>query len=220
MKINVMHIRDSGGMYGAERVILTLAAHLDTQRFNATLLCMKGDDGGSDLLIQRAQEIGIRVVALDVKGKLDLRAMVRLRAILRENAVDIIHSHDFKSDFYALLSSMGLGIKRVATAHGSTRDSLLMRAYLLFDEKVIYRFYDKIIAVSKELCGQLSRGRKGKTTIEFIQNGLDETLPSTSSENREPQEQTMASTPKTGKVFGVVGRLYPDKGHRYFLEAL
>ena len=59
-----------------------------------------------------------------------------------------MHSHDFKSDFYALAATRGLGVKLVSTAHGSTRDSLMKRLYLAFNERLVYRGFDRVIAVN------------------------------------------------------------------------
>ena len=57
-KITIMNIRDSSGIFGAERVILTIGKNSDRQRFDFKLLCMTRLAGKSDRLIYRASEIG------------------------------------------------------------------------------------------------------------------------------------------------------------------
>ena len=76
--------------------------------------------------------------------------------------MDIVHSHDFKSDFYVMLASYGMKIKRIATAHGSTRDSVIKRIYLDLDENFVYRQMDRIIAVSEDVASGLKN--KGLNT--------------------------------------------------------
>jgi glycosyltransferase involved in cell wall biosynthesis len=213
---HVLHIRDSSGIFGGERAILTLARNLDRDLFDLSLLCMRRPDGRSEPLIALASRLGIRVETLEVRGRLDFKALSRLRDFIRKEAVSIIHTHDFKSDFYGIWATANLDVRRVATAHGSTRDSRLKRAYLFFDEYLAYRFFDRVIAVSEDLREQLGKGA-GREKLTVIPNGLDPDLLSFQSGEGEPEppfvkEQGM-------KTFAVIGRLFPDKGHAVFLEA-
>jgi glycosyltransferase involved in cell wall biosynthesis len=215
-KKHIIHIRDSSGIFGAERVILTLAKNIDPSRFAFTLLCLRRKDGRSEALIKTAGQKGIEVLTVNVQGRFDPSAIRRIRKLLKENSADIIHSHDFKSDFYSLLASMGTGIKRVATAHGSTKDSILKRVYLFFNEKLIYNFFDRIVVVSEDLFSSLSDRGVPPKKIKIVQNGLDLSL----LENGSSFAETVPLTIPSGKkVFAVIGRIFPDKGHRYFLEA-
>jgi glycosyltransferase involved in cell wall biosynthesis len=213
-KSTIMHIRDSSGIFGAERVILTLGHNINQDLFNLKLLCMDRGDGRSLRLITRARSIGIEVKTVGVRGRLDLGALLKIRKTLIENSVSIIHSHDFKSDFYGLLASINLPMKIVLTAHGSTRDSILKRFYLFCDERLVYRFFDRIIAVSEGLRGDLVRKGIPLKKISIIKNCLDLGI----LQNENASEPTLA-IPRGHRVFAVIGRLYPDKGHRYFIEA-
>ncbi len=217
--LNVMHIRDSSGIFGAERVILTLGKHINRELFNFKLLCMRRQDGRSERLISKAKQIGIQVVPVDVKGRMDFNAVFNIRKAFKENFVTVFHSHDFKSNFYGLIASMNLGIKKVATAHGSTRDSFLQQFYLYWDEKVTYKFFDRIIAVSEDLRTRMEKknDESMKRRIKVIQNGLDFGL--LENDLSETESEEPLNLPERNRIFAVIGRLYPDKGHRFFLEA-
>lgn len=213
--IQVFHIRDSSGIFGAERVIFTLLKNIPEANINLSLICFRRKDGRSQRLIDTAQNIGIDVIPIDVHGRFDLKALHLMRSILVERQVDIIHTHDFKSDLYGLIATTGTSIKRISTAHGSTRDSLRKRLYLQFTEKGTYRFFHKIIAVSKELSDYLLSIGVPPIKIETIQNGMDFSLIETVPVSDEVPLPDLSDR----IVFSIVGRLYPDKGHRYFLEA-
>jgi len=204
-RLRVMHIKDSRGLWGSERVILTLAQSLDRSRFDLSLLCLRRDHS-SDALIATAKEAGIDVDVVGVRGKLDWRAVREVRGAIRRRRVDIVHTHDFKASFYGLAATAGLGVRRVVTAHGSTRDSLRIRVYLFLDERLFYRGYDRIIAVAHNEATLLRRRGVPARKIEVIQNAI--ALP--------PKGVRPETLPP---VFGVIGRLYPDKGHRFFLDA-
>jgi glycosyltransferase involved in cell wall biosynthesis len=205
-RVRVLHIKDSRGLWGAERVILTLAQSLDPARFELVLLCLRGD-AASDALIAAARAQGLEVEVVPVAGRLDWSAVRTVRRLVVRRGVDIVHAHDFKSSFYALAGTVGLGVQRVVTAHGTTRDSLRMRAYLFLDEKLVYRAYDRVVAVAHNEAAVLRQRGVPERKIEVISNSI--VLPPVS-----------GARPSAGTgAFGVVGRLYPDKGHRFFLDA-
>jgi glycosyltransferase involved in cell wall biosynthesis len=214
---HVLHIRDSGGIFGGERAILTLARNLDRELYDLTLLCMRRPDGRSERFISLAQRMGIQVEALNVSGRLDVKAVLQLRDFIRANAVSIIHTHDFKSNFYGIWATMKMNVGKVATAHGSTRDSLLKKAYLFYDEHLTYRFFHKIITVSQELHEQLSGHAAVRGKLAVIPNGLDPELLGFTEGN---DEAPLSFPRKPGmKTFAVVGRLFPDKGQSLFIKA-
>ncbi|MDT8273339.1 MAG: glycosyltransferase [Desulfomonilia bacterium] len=215
---HILHIRDSSDIYGGERVILTLGKNMVRRGlFDVSLLCMRRPDGRSEALISSARKLGITVHPVDVNGRLDPAAILQIRSYIRNKKVSLIHTHDFKSDFYGIWSTLNLGVMRVTTAHGSTRDSLVKKLYLFFDEYLAYRSYDRIIAVSEELRDQLLKKRVAQDKIEVIQNGLDVDLLSLNQDVAEPPLPLMKRPGM--RIFGVIGRLYPDKGQAAFLQA-
>ncbi len=219
-KIAIMHIRDSEGIYGGERVILSLGKDIRKEHYSFFLLCFMNKNMRSQQFINRARELGIHVIPLHVKGRIDIGAIIRMRRILKSYRIAIIHSHDFKSDLYGLLASLDLGIRRVVTVHGSTRDSWRKRLYLFFNEYIIYQFIDRIVAVSADLAKSLKNHHLKPECIKIIQNGIDVNLYKGESENRKADVSSDIPELRNGrKTFGVIGRLFPDKGHRYFIKA-
>lgn len=198
-------------------MIMTLGKNLNPELFDFSLLCMRRPDRRSRPLIDLALSMGFHVEPVDVGGRFDARALMGIRQYIRSNDISLIHTHDFKSDFYGLLATLNLGVKRVATAHGSTRDSLLKKLYLYFNEHGVYRFCDKVIAVSEDLLAELSAKGLRRDRIELIQNGLDADLLNGHPDGFEPPLPIAKSPGRT--IFGVVGRLFPDKGHAVFLNA-
>jgi glycosyltransferase involved in cell wall biosynthesis len=198
-------------------VILTIGKNLDREKFNFFLMCMDRGNGGHQSLMDMSEECGFRTLSVFVPNRLDPIAIREIRNKLRQLNIHIIHTHDFKSDFYALISSLGTGIKRVATSHGSTRDSTLLKLYLSFSERVVYPFYDIIIAVSDQRREDLSQSRAIQKKVVCIKNGFDLDLfqKSHASEKGELNFQV----PEGTNLIGVISRLFPDKGHKHLLEA-
>ncbi len=216
-RLTILHVRDSKGIYGAERVILTLARNLDVQRYRVLLLCLRDRWGRSRTLEQRATEAGVRVRSVEAHRKLDLHAIRALRKAVIETGTAVIQTHDYKSDMYAVAATRGLGVRRVVTVHGSTRETLRKRLYLGLTERLFYRYFDRIVPVSEPLADALRAQGTDSARLTVIANGFDPGLLEAAADG--PGE---APLPRTGgpAVFTVIGRLFPDKGHGFFLEAL
>jgi len=214
-KIIVAHIRDSGGIFGAERVILNIGRNID-KKYKVILICLRSPDGKSDLLKKKAEEIGMKVISVDVNSKMDFSSIKHIREILKSQQVKILHSHDFKANLYGLIASNDLGIKRILTSGGTTKDSIMKKFYVYMDETFTYRFYDNIVAVSREIYNKLLKKNIHMGKLVIVENGIDESL-------YYDADRTQSNNPfpvnNTNKVFAVIGRLFPDKAHRYFIDA-
>jgi glycosyltransferase involved in cell wall biosynthesis len=218
--IPVLHIKDSSGLFGSERAILTLARNIDRRRFAFHLLGMRHRDGRGAPFLDMALRAGIQVTAVDVDRRLDWTALQTLRRLLRDRRIAILHAHDYKSDLYGFLGSLGLPVKRVLTSHGSTRDSRRKRLYLDLDERLVYPRYDRIVAVSEHLGRSLRQRPSFGAKVRIIQNGLDVDLLGAQASPADPFAARLAAFKGEGVFLAaVVGRLFPDKGHLFFLEA-
>ncbi len=100
-RICVLYVIWSLQMGGAERVVADLARSLDRRRFRPLVCCLnfKGS------LAEGLEAAGIPVFALD-KGKgLDLRVLPRLVRLMREERVDVVHTHLWTSSFWGRLAA-------------------------------------------------------------------------------------------------------------------
>lgn len=213
-KIKVLHIRDSCGIYGAERVIFNIAKHIDHEKFQFYLLALGDAQGFNHEFSHMAKKLGLNIETTVVKGRIDISAINRIRRYIFRIRPDIIHSHDFKSNFYSILASNNLKIKKIVSSHGSTRDSLRKKFYLFLDERIFYKFFDKIIAVSKNISKYLFSLKYPNSKIQIIQNGID--LSNFFLENSFGKNGIKKNS---NPVFGIIGRLFPDKGYEYYLQA-
>ncbi len=217
--MKILHLRDSGGIFGAERILLSIVSNLDRRRFTPSVLCMvtKGTEGQA--LMQAVKQHGIEGHSFRVRGRFDPRAIVALRKMVLETQVDVIHCHDFKSNFYGLLGTLGTETRRVATAHGSTLNRSL-KYYQLVDTYFTLRFFHKVITVSQKLTEfYRDRGFPRKKIVEVL-NGLDVHH----FETRVREQKWVGNSPEIAipegrTVLGTVGRLFPEKGVDILLKS-
>ena len=142
----VLHVRSSGGLFGADRVVLDLCETLPSFGYRCQLVPLIESDGSGGILMKAAEARGISVSPIHLRNCWDLAALRSLRRIALETGAAIFHGHDYKSD--AALWMAGSKVKRVATLHGRVGTSRSLRLKEALDRFVVNRF-NRVICVSE-----------------------------------------------------------------------
>ncbi|WP_041713447.1 glycosyltransferase [Paraglaciecola sp. T6c] len=161
------------GFYGAERWVLALAKHLNPD----TTICdlaVTMEPGQKPLeLVKEYQKLNLATHIIDMKNKFDLGAVDRLATLIREQNIDIIHTHGYKSDIIGVLAARRAKIQCVVTPHGfeNAKDFKLKTFIWLGCQSM--RFAHKVVPLSQQLMQDvLNIGVKPEKTL-YIQNGVD-----------------------------------------------
>mgnify|MGYP000380341526 CR=1 FL=1 len=210
-KTKVLYFLNSSVRAGAEEHLLRLIKGLDKERFAPLLACPQ------ELLAQIGEEAsryGARCCAVSIRRWRNLRHIFKFLRLLIKEKPAVVHAHQFfASRFAAPLAKLAGVPLTVETSH--LREAWrkgIKRAY--FIDRFFYRFVDKIIAVSGAVKNYLVKEKKlPPDKISVIHNGIN-LMDVPFSSNLSPAHQRNQFT------FGVVGRLEPQKGHKYFLEAI
>jgi glycosyltransferase involved in cell wall biosynthesis len=148
-------------------------------------------------------------------GKIDMKTAGLVRKYIQGNAIDIIHSHKYKTNFYALLARFGTGCKLISTCHNWLGVSITMRFYAHLDKKILKKF-DAVIGVSNEVFEELKKHIDSRK-ISKIDNGID------IAKYYRIKEKLVAKKNlhlEGRTVIGYVGRLSEQKGIIFLLSAL
>lgn len=167
MKLKVLYIIWSLGLGGAERVVINLAKGLDKTKFNP-LICCLNDKG---IFAQELEKEGIKVLELKKTWKFDFTVIKKLTAIIKENRIDIVHTHLWGANFWGRIAAQKAGVPViVATEHNS--DTWKTHLHFMLD-RFLARKTDKIIAVSNSVKEfYVSKGIRAEK-IEIIYNGIE-----------------------------------------------
>ena len=161
------------GFYGAERWVLALAKHLDPET-TACDLAVTMEPGQKPLeLVNEYKKLNLPTHIIDMKNKFDLGAVDRLATLIREQNIDIIHTHGYKSDIIGVLAARRANIQCVVTPHGfeNAKDFKLKTFIWLGCQSM--RFAHKVVPLSQQLMQDVLRiGVKPHKTL-YIQNGVD-----------------------------------------------
>lgn len=214
--MKVLQLISSGGFFGAEKVLLQLSSELQKDKNYHTVVGVLENLKNPHLeIIEECQKDCLEKVAFPCRGKLDLKAILSIRRFIRSNNVNIIHSHNYKSNLYAFIASRGLPIGLIATCHNWLVDDIKMKGYATLDRIVLRQFSD-VCAVSHYVRKKAIDSGISPTKVHIVNNGIS--LDSFSSLHRNKNIRKELGISDTSTVIGTVGRLSAEKGHRVLLR--
>ncbi len=131
---------------GAERVIATLAPNLDPRRFEVAVCYLK-ETGSIGEELQRA---GVEVVPIPgLRGQGDKFTSLKLRKLIQQRGVDVLHTHDTHGYMDASLCRLMLPrVRHVHTFHWGRYPEQYWRYRWI--ERAFWRVPDRLIAVGHE----------------------------------------------------------------------
>jgi glycosyltransferase involved in cell wall biosynthesis len=211
--VNVLQLISSGGYYGAENVVVTLAESLKQKNCRSIIGVFHNERQRNEELIRQAERRGLTVLQISCRGRWDWQTIRIIREKLLSLDINILHTHGYKPDIYGFLASRKLGLPLIATCHNWTHDTAAVRIYEFLDSLFLRRF-DAVVAVSETVANSLRHSGIRPAQVRVIDNGID--LLSFSHARATLAEQ-INSAPNL--MVGTVGRLVPHKGLEYFLRA-
>lgn len=211
--MNVLQLINSGGYYGAENVVISLAESLGRQNCQSVIGLFHNAQQRNEELIRQAERRGLAVKQIVCRGRWDWQAIGAIRDTLESLNIDLLHTHGYKADIYGFFASRGLGIPLISTCHLWTRQTAAVRFYDFLGALFLRRF-DAVVAVSEAIAKSLHLSGIHESKISVIDNGID--LPVFSQAGATLTEEI---NKEQRLVVGTVGRLVAQKGLIYFLQA-
>lgn len=215
--MKVLLLISTRGFFGAENAVLELAKQLLLSEFEPHIGIIENTSGLHRDLQEAAQKNNILFKIFSCSGKFDLRTISEIRNYTREKKIPLIHSQGYKSNIYALLSTINTKTKKMSTCHNWSENSVKMKLYMYLDKLLLNKF-DKIIVVSEALKKELSDSKIPLRKISVISNGIEASRFDASVDVR--QIRKSLSINEDEYVVGTVGRLTEEKGHKYLLKAV
>jgi glycosyltransferase involved in cell wall biosynthesis len=211
--VKILHIISSGGMYGAEAVILNLSRTLNEGGHSAVLAVFSNSSNPNLQLHEAAVNEGIESHLVPCEGQIDRTVLTRIRDLAAKTNPDVVHTHGYKADIYAYFAMRKSHIPLVSTCHGWIDLNATVALYGIADRIVLRRFA-AVVAVSDEVKRKLIEAGVSENRIHLVRNGIDlrpfdHAQPSLRSD----------STNDDSLIVGLIGRLSIEKGVDNFLEA-
>jgi glycosyltransferase involved in cell wall biosynthesis len=207
----VLHLVANRWWTGSADPVIRLVRGLEARGHQVRLALVPGDRFEA-----KAREAGIEPVAglsLDVKSApwAWTRDVARLRALVRRDAVDVIHTHHSHDHWLGALSRGGAALARTFHNQRAVKRGPLRRA--------LYRHTDAVLVVSRQIEERCRLAGIRPERI-FRVSGVIDLLRFT--ENADPArvrgELGLDGSAPSGPVIGTVARLAHNRGHELLIR--
>jgi len=226
--LRVLHVIDSGGLYGAENVLLDLMSE-QVKMGLKTVLASIGEKHIKEKPIEHeAVRRGLTVKKFRMRPGLNFAGALQILHYAQKEGFDLLHSHGYKGNILlGLITRKIRKIPLITTLHGWTNTGSFTRMALYERmDSFCLRFTDAVILVNKAMLSHPRlKDRKRLNTV-VINNGI----PSASNDSTLKKiqqilsnrrfDRTIVDFCKEGYTIGSIGRLSKEKGYRYLIEAL
>jgi glycosyltransferase involved in cell wall biosynthesis len=205
--INILHLRDSPWLDGPGRTILETGIAINHEKCGYFVGAFQRAE--ETLFIKNLLEKGLIAFPIHEKHSLDIGVIKRILDIIKHNRINIIHTHEIRSNLFGLACSKIAKIPIITTFHGWIANSIKGKVYTSID-KITARYFDHIIAVSKAIQEELLRVGIAAEKVTVLHNALviDRYKP-----NPEDQQfRNELGIDKNVFLIGNIGRLSPEKG--------
>lgn len=173
---------------------------------------------GGGQLEKRLREDGIEHIREDIRTKAEFglktwKAIPRLRRIIKEKRIDVIHSQTRITHVLGCILDRLTGVPHVTTCHGFFKHRRLSR-------RLFSCWGREVIAISKSVQGHLVNDfRMPPEHVNHVYNGIDVSGYLAGSVARDKDLFSKIGLKEGIPVIGTIGRLSEVKGHRYLIEA-
>ena len=214
--MRILQFISSSGFFGAENVVLQLASSLVQLGIDVTVGVVLNTGNPHLELLEECRRRKINALPFTCRGKIDYQLVKNLREFISSERIDILHSHGYKSNIYAWLTSIGLPVGLVSTCHNWIDNDQKMKLYSKLDRFILKKF-NQIIAVSSQVAEQLLLSKISSDKVQRINNGIDINV----FFDAEPDHRLKSEfgIMEGEVVIGSVGRVSEEKGHRFLLNA-
>ena len=213
MKIRILHLVATGKLSGAEKVVSDICTNLDNEKFQPIAVC-----AGAELK-NYYENKGVESHIVDI-NKLNFFEIFKLRKLIIEKKVQLIHAHDVKASVASAIAVKGLKVPVVSHLH-TNYEWLRQEGLLKKIDKHFRKKYALSIACSKNVAEYYLNYNNDFQTEKLIyminKFNLNELLKFKVEDKEEFKKNIGVSSDKY--VFGYLGRLEDEKGVELLVES-
>jgi len=227
-QIRVMRILGRLNIGGPALHVITIGNELEERGITAALVCGPGRlDEGSMIPEAISRNIRVRVlpeIMTEMRPRMrDVFALWKLCRIIREEQPHIVETHTSKAGFLGRLAARIAGVPIIIhTYHGHVLDGYYGRIVnwgLRNVERSLAGITDCVVAVSEQVKQDLVRYQVAPAEkITVIRVGVDLGEYARCEIHRGEFRAELGFN-ETHRLVGIMGRLFPIKNHRLFLQA-
>jgi len=194
---------------GAERALVHLVTRLDRTRWEPAVFCLSGPGA----LVEPLERARVPVTCFGARGKRDWKVLFRLRRELKNFRPQILQTFLFHANFLGRIAAALAGVPHCVSG---IRVAERRSRWPLWLDRLTNRLVDTNVCVSRAVA-DFSASEAGLATskLEVIPNGVDVDAFAGAA----PVERSSLGLPAEARIVLSVGRLDPQKGLTYLIDA-
>jgi sugar transferase (PEP-CTERM/EpsH1 system associated) len=208
--VRLLHVIDELALGGTELAMVRLARHLDPQRFQSQVCAFIPGPVEAEL-----QAAALPYTILPKRRAFDLPLLLKLRASLKREGVQLVHCRSLQGILYGGLAAVLARVPFVCSIHGENTLRLQRAAPILRWSARCSRAFITVSESLKNLTAQTVGIPRERITV--IYNGVDL---NNFVQLGDADAMCHPSSASRSLMVGCVGMLRPVKGHRYLIEAI
>lgn len=216
MPLKILQLISSAGFYGAENVLLELSDELKKAGHSITVGVLRNSRNPNLELSAKAAGRSINTAVFECNGKFDLNTISAIGSYVRDGSIDIVHSHGYKANIYAVLSNRKNRRPLVTTCHNWIVSNARMGFYTRLD-KIFLKRFDAVVPVSETVESLLRDAKVDSRKVHLVENGINISRFLKAGEAK--GLRGALGIDARSKVIGAVGRLTGEKGHSVLLQS-
>jgi len=217
--LRILHVIDSGGLYGAEAVVMTLMEESTRQGHFAVLGSLSDPDLERKPIEAEAARRGLPFKRFEMGTIPGPFSAGRILHMIRNEKIDLVHTHGYKANvLFGLLPRALRCFPVVCTLHGwcSTRPFTKLRFFEWLDSRTLSR-HDGVVVVSGSMLDLPALTGRELPLLRVIHNAAAAPDPAPLGG---PAADEIEAFCRLGFTFGSIGRLSVEKNFMMVLQAM
>lgn len=205
--MRVLYLIYHAGNGGSEKYVHDLCVEMQRRKEKAFLgYCIRGK------LVEDLERLGIPCFQLDMPSFYSLNAVLKLKALIRENEIELVHAQFSRENYLACFAKI-LGAKAnvIYTSHVIHADGKVKQVL----NRMVGKINAKIIAVSQAVLKDLKASNFPEEKLTLLYNGIE--LPVLAVDEEESKCTAKFRLSEEEVLLVNVSRFSPEKGLDYLL---
>ena len=223
-KLRVVAMIDDASLGGGQMHVLLLSKYLHRENIEVAIATES-----TGWLVAQAQKLNIATHPIAISNKLTWQSFQNIYRLLKTQKFDVIHTHGGTAGFWGRLVAACLnhkpkiihtyhGLHYLNTAQTKSLKQKIKTAIFQQIDQLLLQITDQIICVCRsdyEKAIAAKVANPSKTAI--VYNGIE--ISKFSQPINQETSRKIFATASTDFIFGNVGRLHEQKGHKHLLQA-